>query len=321
MNCEKQRLRAPEETSIQKIISFLDIFVNLKIREFKESAFLFSSDELDLYKRFSRNAGMVNNLFDRHVHILSYIEEMGDIFEFILDDSNKMSVLDAGCCIGSDALLLSIFGCDVTGIDLQKRAIELARKRSKYYSSLLQQELNCKFAEGNLLNCTFDHQFDAVWMRESVSHIHPIEEYLLLCYKGLRQGGRIFVSDSNWANPFVKLSLIKQYLKHYSLFRSRGESSIFHTVERRDPISGEMILVAMERVFSCGKLMKLLRDAGFKGVEGRTIGLLPKSKITKLITEDNQKGIAIFDKLVRIETVLKLIFKNRARANIITGTK
>jgi hypothetical protein len=159
-------------------------------------------------------------------------------------------------------------------------------------------------------------------MRESVSHIHPIEEYLLLCHKGLHQGGRIFVSDSNWSNPYVKLSLIRQYLKHYSPFRSRGESSIFHTVERKDPISGETVLYAMERVFTCEKLMRLLKDAGFKEVRGHTIGLLPKSRIAKFITQDNQKGIQIFDKLLTIEMLLDLLFRKRAgRTNIVTGIR
>src|SRR5579872_1610900 len=71
-------------------------------------------------------------------------------------------VLDAGCAAGRDCRMLSEQGYAVTGIDLSKKLLALAKKQNTSLNFLLADIRALPFA---------DHTFDAVWANAVIHHL------------------------------------------------------------------------------------------------------------------------------------------------------
>jgi ubiquinone/menaquinone biosynthesis C-methylase UbiE len=77
-------------------------------------------------------------------------------------------VLDAGCGAGRDTALLSEKeGLDVTGLDLSKGLLEVAKRKFP----------DITFVEGDLLDLPFDDSsFDGVWSNTSILHLEAVDD-------------------------------------------------------------------------------------------------------------------------------------------------
>ena len=78
----------------------------------------------------------------------------------------KARVLDAGCAAGRDSELFRQRGFEVTGVDLSKRLLDIAR----------QQYPDIDFIMADFLNLPFKNQaFDAVWAHQSLLHLETVD--------------------------------------------------------------------------------------------------------------------------------------------------
>ncbi|MBN1364216.1 MAG: methyltransferase domain-containing protein [Syntrophaceae bacterium] len=105
----------------------------------------------------------------------------------------KTKILDAGCGIGAPAVYLyDKFGSDITGISISRKGVELANSRiqgNKYNGKI-------RFIVADMTSTGFpDKSFDVIWMMES-SHL-ALNKALLFdeCYRLLRPGGFVLLSD------------------------------------------------------------------------------------------------------------------------------
>jgi ubiquinone/menaquinone biosynthesis C-methylase UbiE len=93
-------------------------------------------------------------------------------------------VLEIGCGLGSHARLLAQAGCQLTAIDLTKRAVELTRKRLAFKN--LTADLRVMDAE----KLEFpDENFDFVWSWGVIHHSSRTEEIVKEVYRVLKPGG------------------------------------------------------------------------------------------------------------------------------------
>src|SRR5215471_6515218 len=77
------------------------------------------------------------------------------------------AVLDAGCGPGRDANILHEQGLQVTGVDLSKGLLKVAKQKFP----------DLTFVEGNLLKLPFgDASFDGVWTNASLLHLEKVAD-------------------------------------------------------------------------------------------------------------------------------------------------
>ena len=102
-------------------------------------------------------------------------------------------VLDAGCGIGGSSLFLAeSAGCNVTGISLSERQIQLAEKLARDKKV----EAKVDFKVMDYCSTSFaDASFDIVWGCESICYADSKEQFIKEAYRLLKPGGRLVVAD------------------------------------------------------------------------------------------------------------------------------
>ena len=193
----------------------------------------------------------------------------------------------------------------------------------EFYHSQLDTTLCCRFLAGSIFEQDAIERYDVIWAREAISHIHPLEQFLVWAHRALKSGGVLTISDANWSNPFVKLELFRSYWRHYRPFRTRGEASIYYLEDRIDPQTGQQIPMAMERVMTLSRTLDKLRAAGFLQTKGKTLGYLPKATLANLVARDMNRRIALFDWLSSLEGLFGRILwlRSLGATNIVVATK
>lgn len=160
---------------------------------------------------------------------------------------HKTVILDAGCGIGTPAAYLhDKFGSDVTGISTSSVGINLAK--NKYNGSKYKDKV--RFIVADMTATGFpDKSFDVIWVMESS---HLISDKALLfkeCYRLLKPGGNILLSDilaDKKYNLMIKLKTIFQII---NMIKTFGKGTI-ETPER---------------------YIELLHRAGFKNIYSKDI--------------------------------------------------
>ena len=170
----------------------------------------------------------------------------------ITDRPTSLRILDVGCGLGSEAIFFSLLGADVDGVDIRRKRLDIARKRVEYYEKKYGQKLNVRFHLKNILKF-YDHdKFDIIWSKQSISHIHPIEDFLEVVWSNLKKGGCLIVCDSNNINPYV---LFYTWLVHC-------KSGLYTQV--KDPNTLEPIPYAQERILNPLYLIGLLEKIQYE---------------------------------------------------------
>lgn len=172
----------------------------------------------------------------------------------IVETGKAKKTLDAGCGLGSEAILCGILGADVTGIDITEERLNIAKKRVKYYEDKLNTKIVVKFALENILK--HQGEYDAIWVKEAISHIDPIDEFLRTSYKNLRNNGRIIITDPNALNPYMYVQTKKEQKRKGGIYTTKRNSK-----------TGEEISYAIERILTIPAIKKRLLENGFK-IEG-----------------------------------------------------
>ena len=170
----------------------------------------------------------------------------------VTNSPTSIRILDAGCGLGSDAIFFSLLGAHVVGVDIRRKRLDIARKRVDYYEKKYGQKLHVRFHLKNILKF-YDHdKFDIVWSKQSISHIHPIEDFFKVVWSNLKKGGRLIVSESNNINPYVRFNT---WLVHH-------KSGLY--TQAKDPNTLEPIPYAQERIFNPLCLIGLLQKVQFR---------------------------------------------------------
>jgi SAM-dependent methyltransferase len=202
----------------------------------------------------------------------------------LIDGTGRM--LDLGCGLGTDAILLHLStGVHITGIDMDDLSLETCRVRLRHYRRWL------KFSDGaiedprkmNATNLAFaEHYFDYAWSNESIEHIHPPDQLFRELGRVVRPHGIVFVLNQNGTSIYEQLKAIW----------TRGFHVYYPDV---DPLNGERILIAEERLLTPGTCRRLLGRAGFKSTRVHLNGVVP-SPLARLSPSGG--ALAAFDSLI-----------------------
>lgn len=97
-------------------------------------------------------------------------------------------VLDVGCGNGALAGLFLESGCQVVGIDLGERGVEIARAAHP------RGRFEVMPADEAVLERLGESPFDLVVSTEVIEHLYAPEAFLHGCFEALRPGGRLLIS-------------------------------------------------------------------------------------------------------------------------------
>lgn len=299
----------------------IDSFLNVQQKEFIDRYKLFDPESIKTYKDFAYYVG--ENPFELYIRKVAINQRMSVILPIIDEKKESISILDAGCGIGTESLLFATLGAKTIGIDIIQERLNLAEQRQCYYESELGRKLPAEFHNKNIFRFLEESMLDIIWLREAISHIHPIERFFELTLKALNNNGYIVINDANWSNPRIKYQLIREYWKHYKFFSNLGESSIYYVKNVKDPETNQDVEFAMERVFSLKKTCRMLEKVGFKIIRAETVGFIPKGTITNFITKNDRRKIIVYGKLAKLEGFFNYIpiFKNIGLSNHIVAKK
>lgn len=164
-------------------------------------------------------------------------------------------ILDAGSGYGTESLLFSLLGNEVTGVELVPERTQLAKSRIEYFATKWETPLKLQFVNANIFRFLEKADpFDIIWIMEAISHIHPPDVFLDLARRKLKKGGKIIISDPNGLSPLAWLRSVK----------IRG--SFKYKTHRRfkDPETGSPVDYGQERIFPVFGLKKMLIEKGFR---------------------------------------------------------
>jgi len=116
----------------------------------------------------------------------SYIVEL-----LSLDESKKISLLDLGCGSGWTSIMLAKLGLVVTGLDISKKMINIAKENAK------KEKLKINFIVSDIEKINFKNQFDRVLSYDALHHCPNEIEVLKNAYKALKPGGIILIIEPN----------------------------------------------------------------------------------------------------------------------------
>lgn len=128
--------------------------------------------------------------------------------------ANK-KVLEVGCGIGTDLSQFAKHGAIVTGTDLTSSAVELAKKRFKFFG------LKGDFRVADTEALPFkDGEFDLVYAFGVLHHTPDTEKAIAEIFRVLKPGGKIFAMlyYKNLFTYYVKLLLFRWILSGKFLF-------------------------------------------------------------------------------------------------------
>ncbi len=173
-------------------------------------------------------------------------------------------ILDAGCGVGTEAMLWASLRNDVevTGVDISAERLQAASSRSTYYEHKIGHSLRIEFCDQSVFSILKEKSFDFIWSMEALSHIDPAEEFLASAFANLPAGGKLVISDSHLLNPAMLWRIFK--------LRRQGIRQTY-----KSTTAGEIISYAEERLFSVPGLVRMLRRVGFNTVSTQLSIFLP----------------------------------------------
>jgi len=212
-------------------------------------------------KEFRQYYHYLENTGGRH---LSYWQnQYAPKVQYLVGSSKPGSkVLDAGCGLGTEAILSGILGAEVSGIDLSIERLTIADKRAKFYQQQLGRLLTVNFSAQSIFNVV--DNFDVIWSQQSISHIEPAAEFIGFCQQRLEQGGKLIITDSNALNPVVCLAAKREQRKRGGVYTTKV-----------DPQTGKAVPYAQERLFSVRSIRKLIEIYDFHIEKLITYGFSP----------------------------------------------
>ena len=126
------------------------------------------------FDRLSKDWWNINGTFKAlHAYNFLRIEFIKKLITQKFDSSfSKINILDIGCGGGILCEPLARLGFNVTGIDLSKKAIEVAKKHSK------KNNLKISYINNSFLNYKFNKRFDIITGMEVLEHVNEIEIFI-----------------------------------------------------------------------------------------------------------------------------------------------
>ena len=149
--------------------------------------------KIDIFDKLSNEWWDLNGAF-KALHSynfvrINYVKNM--VFSKFKNSFENLNLLDVGCGGGIICEPLSRLGFKVTGIDGNKKAIEVAVNHSK------KNNLTINYINSNIEKQKFKEKFNIITCMEVIEHVESLEKFIISLKKNLKPGGIIIGSTIN----------------------------------------------------------------------------------------------------------------------------
>lgn len=152
--------------------------------------------------------------------------------------------LDICCGVGTNTVYLASKGFEVSGIDISRRAIAIAKKKAELAG------VKIRFRVGNSVRLPYDdEEFDFVFDMGCFHHIHPEDRrsYIAGVHGVLKEGGKYNMTCFSWRNGPAWNHFAEEQLREiFSPFFNILEVEHFSSVEG-DGVTRYFYSVLMEK--------------------------------------------------------------------------
>ncbi len=133
-----------------------------------------------------------------------------------------MKVLDVGCGTGLFSMRLAEMGCKVTGVDVSKEMLAIAREKAK------KENLEIDFRAMDVYDLDFaDESFDAVLSMATFEFVKSPKEAYYEMFRVLRKDGKMLIGtinrDSRWGKLYMSNSIRENSVFKYADFKTIEE--------------------------------------------------------------------------------------------------
>lgn len=118
----------------------------------------------------------------------------------------KSKILDIGCGVGTIDFYLSNNVKSITGIDISKKAIEVARRNAEEFKLN-----NIKFVTGNVDSLKFNSKFNTIICSEIIEHVDNDDKLLVDINKLLYRKGTLILTTPLDTAFLYKIGLAKNF--------------------------------------------------------------------------------------------------------------
>jgi 2-polyprenyl-3-methyl-5-hydroxy-6-metoxy-1,4-benzoquinol methylase len=122
-----------------------------------------------------------------HAYIITALMEMISEAAAVLENKQKLRILDIGCGNGSLSNLIAQHGYEVVGVEESESGVQLAQDTFP----------NCKFVQGSIYNLPYAEigdNFDIVIASEVIEHLFFPRELVVNAQKFLKPNGRLILT-------------------------------------------------------------------------------------------------------------------------------
>jgi ubiquinone/menaquinone biosynthesis C-methylase UbiE len=184
-----------------------------------------SAPESQIKELVAHKWDLASETFDTHVGHGIQSEKERDAWKRTFREvfqGNGLKILDVGCGTGELSLLFSEMGHEVTGIDISRKMIEIAKIKAKAF------EANIIFEEGDAENPGYNaSSFDIIFNRHLLWTLPNPKTAVENWRKVLKKGGMVVIIDGVWDNGSLR-----------SRFRMTASDLLTLFIERKDPRKG-----------------------------------------------------------------------------------
>ncbi len=220
-----------------------------------------------------------SKIYDRALDILPY-DKMADFLEKIFKNKaiQPKSLLDLGCGTGSLAIILAKAGYELTGLDLSVDMLTLAQEKS------YEEDLEIRFINQSMSELDLIGKYDVIYSFGDALNYLTDDEDLLAAFKGVNE----YLSDDGYF--IFDVNTIEKFRAYGDNTFTESEDDFFYIwenefdeeeklnyyyVEIFSKLSNEDLYersfeTHTERGYAYEEIVKLLREAGFKGIETYT---------------------------------------------------
>ena len=200
-------LRADDLATVDDATAYVSDFYSLINREMAEAGF--TSAERSLMEDPVLYYGRYLNSSTRPYFEETVIPVIGSAMVW-LGAPRLNCVLDLGCGLAMQSIILAAMGKTVVAVDLRPESIELGKKRKRYYEEILGRDLAIEFVCGDFLALDatrYEGQIDGVFSMSAFSYIQPLEDTVDLISRMCTQDARVFLFEENSSNLIAKTFL------------------------------------------------------------------------------------------------------------------
>lgn len=164
-----------------------------------------SAQEIQIKELVAHKWDLASETFDTHPgHGIQSKKEKDawkDVFREIFPEKD-LKILDVGCGTGELSLLFAEMGHKVTGIDISKNMLEIAKSKART------SKANVSFEIGDAENPTYNSSsFDIVFNRHLLWTLPNPEKAIKNWSRVLKNGGKVIIIDGVWDDGSIEIRI------------------------------------------------------------------------------------------------------------------